>query len=44
MIKEVAADELLQCAKVIVEGIETVAREFDITRENEPRFTAFSAA
>ena len=42
MIKEIAQDDLKECAKVIRDSFATVAAEFDITEENAPRFTAFA--
>lgn len=42
MIKEIYAEHIPQCVNVIRESFGTVAREFGITKENAPRFTAFS--
>lgn len=42
MIKEICAEQIPQCVNVIRESFGTVAREFGITEENAPRFTAFS--
>ena len=43
MIRAVEKGELHECARLIRESFMTVAREFGITRENAPRFTAFAA-
>lgn len=42
MIREITQNDIVQCVKVIRESFETVAKEFNITEENGPRFTAFA--
>ena len=42
MIREVKREELSACADLIRKSFQTVADEFGFTRENAPRFTAFS--
>ena len=42
MIREVKRDELSACADLIRKSFLTVAEEFGFTKENAPRFTAFS--
>ncbi len=42
MIKEVVQENLEECVKVIRDSFATVAKEFNITEENGPRFTAFA--
>ena len=42
MIKAISAADIVECVTVIKESFYTVAREFDITVENAPRFTAFA--
>lgn len=42
MIKSISLEDIPQCVKVIRESFGTVAREFHITKENAPDFTAFS--
>lgn len=42
MIRAVTAEDLAVCAEVIRESFLTVAKEFGITPENAPRFTAFA--
>lgn len=43
MIREIREEEVPECVRVIRESFQTVADEFGFTRENAPRFTAFSA-
>ena len=43
MIREVKREDLSACADLIRRSFQTVADEFDFTRENAPRFTAFAA-
>ena len=42
MIQEIKEEQLAECVRVIREGFGTVAKEFGITEENAPRFTAFA--
>ena len=42
MIREVRREELAACADLIRRSFQTVADQFGFTRENAPRFTAFS--
>lgn len=42
MIKSISLEDIPQCVKVIRESFGTVAKEFNITWENAPDFTAFS--
>ena len=42
MIREVKRDDLAACAELIRMSFQTVADEFGFTKENAPRFTAFS--
>lgn len=42
MIREINQNDLPNCVKVIRESFATVAKEFSITEENAPRFTAFA--
>ena len=42
MIKEIGANDIAECVKVIRESFSTVADEFGFTAENAPRFTAFA--
>lgn len=42
MIKEIRQENLAECVKVIRDSFATVAKEFNITEENAPRFTAFA--
>lgn len=42
MIRPIAVSDIPACVAVIRESFSTVAREFGITEENAPRFTAFS--
>jgi len=42
MIREIAEKDIPQCAGVIRKSFSTVAREYGITEENAPGFTAFS--
>lgn len=42
MIKQIERDQIPSCVRLIRESFMTVAREFSITQENSPRFTAFS--
>lgn len=44
MIRAVREAEIGRCAEVIRDSFMTVAREFGITAENAPRFTAFSVS
>ena len=42
MIREVTANDLAECVEVIKSCFLTVADEFEFTKENAPRFTAFA--
>jgi len=42
MIKKVTQEDLKECVNVIRDSFATVAEEFNITKENAPRFTAFA--
>lgn len=42
MIKEISRNDIPECVEVIRESFITVAKEFGFTKENAPRFTAFS--
>ena len=42
MIKKVEASDIPKCVKIIRDSFLTVANEFGFTKENAPRFTAFS--
>jgi len=42
VIMKITGDDIPQCVEVIRESFATVAEEFNITRENAPRFTAFA--
>ncbi len=42
IIREIRPEEIAECVKVIRESFATVAREFGLTEENAPRFTAFA--
>lgn len=42
MIKQIEMKHIDECAKVIKSSFLTVAREFNITQENAPRYVAFS--
>lgn len=42
MIREVTANDLAECVEVIKSSFLTVADEFEFTKENAPRFTAFA--
>jgi hypothetical protein len=42
MIREITKDEIAECVKVIKASFQTVAKEFNITLENAPRYVAFS--
>lgn len=42
MIKQITKENIPECAKVVRESFGTVAKEFGITPENAPRFTAFA--
>lgn len=42
MIKQVTNVDLAQCVEVIRESFMTVAKEFNITRENSPYYVAFA--
>lgn len=42
MIKQITKDEIAACVEVIKESFLTVAKEYNITYENAPRFTAFA--
>ena len=42
MIREICQDDIIQCVNVIRESFGTVAKEFGLTEENAPRFTAFA--
>ena len=42
MIRPVTEKDIPVCVKVIRESFLTVAEEFHFTKENAPRFTAFS--
>ena len=42
MIKEIKQEDLTECVQVIRNSFATVAKEFNITEENAPRYTAFA--
>lgn len=42
MIKEISKDNIPECVKVIKDSFLTVAKQFDITPQNAPRYVAFS--
>ena len=42
MIKEIKQEDLAECVQVIRNSFDTVAKEFNITEENAPRYTAFA--
>lgn len=42
MIKEISQEDLAECVQVIRNSFATVAKEFNITEENAPRYTAFA--
>ena len=42
MIKEIAIKDIPECVDVICRSFSTVAKEFDFTVDNAPRFTAFA--
>ena len=42
MIRNICHEDILQCVNVIRTSFATVAKEFDITEENAPRFTGFA--
>ena len=42
MIKEIDRNDVSECVQVIKNSFLTVAKEFDFTVENAPRFTAFA--
>jgi len=42
MIREIQQENLTECVKVIRDSFATVAKEFNITEENAPRYTAFA--
>ena len=42
MIREIRRDEIAHCVDLIRQSFLTVAREYGITEENAPRFTAFA--
>ena len=42
MIREIHAEDISDCVKIITTSFQTVADEFGFTRENAPRFTAFA--
>ena len=42
MIKKIDEAHIEECVKVIKESFSTVAKEFGITEENAPRYTAFA--
>ena len=42
MIQKITEHDLASCTKVIQESFLTVARDFELTIENAPRFTAFA--
>ena len=42
MIKEIRQEDLAECVQVIRNSFDTVAKEFNITEENAPRYTAFA--
>lgn len=42
MIRGVKHDDLYECVNVICESFLTIANEFGFTKQNAPRFTAFS--
>lgn len=42
MIEEISKEHISECAKVIKESFLTVAREFNITEQNAPRYVAFA--
>ena len=42
MIKEISKDNISECTKVIIESFSTVAKEFNITKQNAPRYVAFA--
>ena len=41
-IRAIGYDDIPECAKVIKAGFMTVAKQFDITPENAPAFTAYA--
>lgn len=41
-IKEVEKEHLAECSKVIKDSFITVAKEFNITKQNAPRYVAFA--
>lgn len=42
MIKEISKDNISECTKVIRESFSTVAKEFNIKKQNAPRYVAFA--
>ena len=42
MIREIALSDIPKCVELIKNAFMTVANEFNITKENAPRFTAFA--
>ncbi len=42
MIRKICQNDILQCVSLIRESFVTVAKEFGLTEENAPRFTAFA--
>lgn len=42
VLREISQNDILQCVTVIRESFATVAKEFNITKDNAPRFTAFA--
>ena len=42
MIRKMEQCDISKCVKLIINAFMTVADEFDITKENAPRFTAFA--
>lgn len=42
MIKEISRDNICECTKVVIESFSTVANEFNITKQNAPRYVAFA--
>lgn len=43
MIRQVTKGDLASCVEVIKESFDTVAKEYNITRENAPYYVAFAA-
>ena len=42
MIRVIEQNDLAECVQVIRNSFATVAKEFNITEENAPRYTAFA--